>query len=163
MVAIALAAGSATAAWSWQANRYDAELSRQALSHSADLSSIANAASTKSRVLLEKNWALQGRLQLADKTHHSELNRVQTQHKRLLDRLATADLRLSVLLAQPAAGGRSDMPTDAETGGLVHGSPRAELDRAHAQRIVAIADDGDQALIALGACQAYVSEITAAP
>lgn len=48
------------------------------------------------------------------------------------------------------------------TGGVVHGAQRAELDPAHAQRIVGITDDGDQAVIALIACQAYVREIAAA-
>ncbi|MBH3429402.1 hypothetical protein [Pseudomonas alkylphenolica] len=33
---------------------------------------------------------------------------------------------------------------------------RAQLDPAHARRIVAITDAGDQGLIALRACQAYV-------
>ncbi|MFP3500120.1 lysis protein, partial [Pseudomonas sp. SIMBA_059] len=31
---------------------------------------------------------------------------------------------------------------------------------AHAQRIIAITDDGDRGLIALQACQAYVREVT---
>ncbi|RXU16423.1 lysis protein, partial [Pseudomonas syringae] len=41
----------------------------------------------------------------------------------------------------------------------VHGSSRGELDPAAAGRIVAITDYGDQGLIALKACQAYVREI----
>ena len=36
---------------------------------------------------------------------------------------------------------------------------RARLDPAHAQRIIAITDDGNQGLIVLRACQAYVSEL----
>ena len=38
---------------------------------------------------------------------------------------------------------------------------RARLDPAHAQRIIGITDAGDQGLIALAACQAYVREVTA--
>ncbi|MCP9736654.1 lysis protein, partial [Pseudomonas sp. GBPI_506] len=34
-----------------------------------------------------------------------------------------------------------------------------QLDPAHAQRIIRITDDGDNAIIALRACQAYVSAI----
>lgn len=45
-------------------------------------------------------------------------------------------------------------------GGVVHGAVRSQLDRAHAQRIVAITDEGDRGLIALNACQAYVREVT---
>jgi hypothetical protein len=35
----------------------------------------------------------------------------------------------------------------------------ARLDPAHAQRIAAITDAGDEGLIALAACQAYVGEL----
>lgn len=70
---------------------------------------------------------------------------------------ATADLRLSVLLIVPAtatsggSGGRV---------GLILGNTRAELAPAHAQRILAITGDGDEGLIALRACQAYVLKVT---
>jgi hypothetical protein len=39
---------------------------------------------------------------------------------------------------------------------VVHAARRAQLDPAHAQRIIAITDAGDQGLIALRACQAYI-------
>jgi hypothetical protein len=42
---------------------------------------------------------------------------------------------------------------------VVHGGARAQLDPAHAQRIIAITDDGDRAVIKLHACQAYVREL----
>jgi hypothetical protein len=51
------------------------------------------------------------------------------------------------------------VPTGTSAGGVVHGGARARLDPAHAQRIVAITDAGDQGLIALAACQAYVREV----
>ncbi|MGY2157334.1 lysis protein, partial [Pseudomonas tolaasii] len=41
----------------------------------------------------------------------------------------------------------------------VHAARRAQLDPAHAQRIIGITDDGDNALIALRACQAYVNGV----
>ena len=41
-------------------------------------------------------------------------------------------------------------------GGVVHGTARTQLDRAHAQRIIGITSDGDQGLIALAACRGYV-------
>jgi hypothetical protein len=50
--------------------------------------------------------------------------------------------------------------TTAGTGGLVHGPRRAELEPAHAQRIIGITDDGDRGLIALKACQAYAKEVS---
>ncbi|AZF62223.1 hypothetical protein C4J83_1218 [Pseudomonas sp. LBUM920] len=42
---------------------------------------------------------------------------------------------------------------------MVHATAPAGLDPAHAQRIIAITDDGDNALIALRACQAYVRAV----
>lgn len=81
---------------------------------------------------------------------------------RLRDRLATADLRLSVLVdagAFAAPGCDGGMREAAGTGGLVHGAVRARLDPAHAQRIIGITNEGDRGLIALKACQAYVKQI----
>jgi hypothetical protein len=75
------------------------------------------------------------------------LRDAQTNQAHLRDRLATADLRVSVLLNTTG------------TCGVVHGGARAELAPAAAQRIVAIAGGGDQGLIALAACQSYVKEI----
>jgi hypothetical protein len=43
---------------------------------------------------------------------------------------------------------------------VVHGTHRAELDPAHAQRIVDITGDGDRGLIALRACQDYARGVT---
>jgi hypothetical protein len=72
------------------------------------------------------------------------------------DRRATADLRLSVLLA---AAGYGSVSATIVTGGVVHGPTRAQLDPAHAQRIIGVTDDCDRGLIALGACQAYINNV----
>ena len=81
---------------------------------------------------------------------------------RLRDSLATADVRLSVLLAQPSTCRPASVPASTPPpGSLVYGSQRAELAPAHAQRIIGITGDGDQELIALQACQAYVKEVSA--
>ncbi|MEG0241660.1 MAG: lysis system i-spanin subunit Rz, partial [Pseudomonas sp.] len=77
----------------------------------------------------------------------------------LRDRLATADVRLSVLLDADSASG-CDVPKTTGTGGVDHATVRARLDPAHAQRIIAITDAGDRGLIALQACQAYVKALT---
>lgn len=94
-----------------------------------------------------------------DETHYKELRNAQTDQARLRDRLATADVRLSVLLAAPGGGG--GLPADTGGAGVDHGEARAELDSAHAQRIIAIAGDGDQGLIALAACQEYLRGLQA--
>jgi hypothetical protein len=57
---------------------------------------------------------------------------------------------------QPAAAQCQPPPPP---GGVVHGPTRAQLDPAHAQRIIGITDVGDQGLIALAACQSYVSNL----
>ncbi|PMU87239.1 lysis protein, partial [Pseudomonas sp. GW704-F3] len=64
----------------------------------------------------------------------------------------------SVLLAEDSASG-CNVPATPGAVGVVHGAARAQLDPAHAQRILAITGDGDQGLIALRACQAYVRAI----
>jgi len=104
--------------------------------------------------------ALEDQLQAKDKTHHQELTNAQATQARLRDRLATSDLRLSVLLAAPAPGIACGVPATPGPGGVVHGAARGELDPAAAQRIVAITDAGDEGLTALQACQAYVRLIT---
>lgn len=57
--------------------------------------------------------------------------------------------------ATDTAGGCS-VPAGTTAGGVVHGGTRARLDPAHAQRIIAITNDGDQGLVALRACQSYI-------
>ncbi len=102
--------------------------------------------------------ALEDQLQANDKTHYQELINAQETQARLRDRLATSDLRLSVLLVTPSGGSGVQATTGA--GGLVYGAARGELDPAAAQRIVAITGDGDEGLKVLQACQAYVLEVT---
>ena len=63
-------------------------------------------------------------------------------------RLATADLRLSVLLDATELANNGTVSATTSTGGMVHGATRAQLDPAHAQRIIGITNAGDQGLIA---------------
>ncbi|MGX4728087.1 lysis system i-spanin subunit Rz [Pseudomonas corrugata] len=153
LVAVLLAFG---AAWKVQDWRYGMQLAEQADLHKDDLTAISNAAATQARAEQDKRLALEQRLSASEQTHYKELSDAQTNQVRLRDRLATSDLRLSVLLEDPASC--SPVPATASAGGVVHGGARAQLDPAHAQRIVAITDDGDRGLIALKACQNYVLE-----
>ncbi|MCV4272945.1 lysis protein [Pseudomonas capsici] len=159
-VALALLSGlalGAWAAWQWQASSYGQQLAEQAQIHlqERELASRAVIAWQEAQQKLRRD--MEARLQTSDATHYKELSDAQKLQARLRSRLATSDLRLSVLLATPASGGGE--PATATSGSLVHGTTRAELDPAAAQRIVSITDDGDQGLIALKACQAYVREI----
>nr|WP_314638120.1 lysis system i-spanin subunit Rz [uncultured Pseudomonas sp.] len=156
---LALALVAAGSAWRVQDWRYGKQLAEQAGLHQDDLTAISNAAAVQVRADQDKRQALEQRLVDSDQTHHKELTDAQTKQDRVRDSLATAELRLSVLLdaTDPASG--CSMPAGTETFGVVHGGTRARLDPAHAQRIVAITDAGDQGLIALKACQAYVREV----
>lgn len=146
-------------AWTWQANVYGKDLAAQADAYSRDREQAATAVINWQETQQDARRALEDRLQVNDETHYKELHDAQTNQARLRDRLATADLRLSVLLNTAASGGGGGLSATATTCGVVHGAARAELDPAAAQRTVAITGDGDQGLIALAACQSYVKEI----
>lgn len=143
-------------AWTWQANAYGKDLADQAEAYSRDREQAAAAVINWQETQQDARRALEDRLQANDETHYKELRDAQTNQARLRDRLATADLRLSVLLNTAASSGGGGLPAAAGTCGMVHGGTRAELDPAAAQRIVAIAGDGDQGLIALAACQDHI-------
>ncbi|WP_409303486.1 lysis protein [Pseudomonas sp. KCJK8993] len=145
-------------AWTWQANAYGKALAE---AYSTDREQAAAAVINWQGEQQDARRALEDRLQANDETHYKELRDAQTNQARLRDRLATAAVPLSVLLNTAASGGGGGLPATASTCGVVHGTARAELDPAAAQRIVAITGDGDQGLIALAACQAYVKEILA--
>ena len=172
-VAVGLYVGG-RGAWVWQASEYGRQLADQAAGYVRQLSDKDRAYSREREEaavaalgqLAEQKTqrqALEIRLQEQGKTHWQEMNDAQQTQTRLRDRLATADLRLSVLVdarAFAAPGGDGGVRKSAGTGGLVHGAVRAQLDPAHAQRIIAITDEGERGLIALKACQAYVRQIT---
>lgn len=153
-------AGSAALAWTAQDWRYGRLLERQARLQADTLNEISQASATQQRTEQERRLALERLLQNQDETHYKELTDEQTKQARLRDRLATADLRLSVVLAATETTGSCAMPTTTATGRVVYGTTRAQLDPAHAQRIIGITDVGDQGLIALRACQAYAKEVS---
>jgi hypothetical protein len=157
--AIVLVLIGAVSAWQVQAWRYSTQLAEQSRLHTETLNQLAMVGAAAQKVEQDKRLALEQRLTASDQTHHKELSDAQTNQERLRDRLATSDLRLSVILAQGSAGGCS-VPAATGAGGVVHAGVRAELDPAHAQRIIGITDEGDRAVIALKACQAYVREVS---
>ncbi|MFB6399284.1 lysis protein [Pseudomonas putida] len=160
--------------WLWQSNSYGKKLADQAASFGGQLADqdrqyarerdqASAAALDQLKAHQDARRALEARLQEQESTHYKELTNAQNDRNRLRDRLATADLRLSVLLdagAFAGQGGDGGLREAAGTGSVVHGSARAQLDPAHAQRIVGITGDGDDGLKALQACQAYVLEVT---
>ncbi len=155
MLAVVLAVLAACAlTWQVQAWRHGREMALRESEYAGERARLAQASTAQLEEERQRRHALEQRVQSADQLHSRELSDAQQTQARLRDRLATADLRLSVLLASDAD--TPDMPAATGAGSVVHDAPRARLDQAHARRIVAITGDGDEGLIALRACQAYV-------
>ncbi|MCF5025124.1 lysis system i-spanin subunit Rz [Pseudomonas lurida] len=152
VLAIAIGFGGA---WQVQDWRMGKQLAEQAGQFKTDLNTISNAATALARAEQDKRLATERALAIADQQHTKELSDAQRNQSRLRDQLATADVRLSVLLAEDPVSS-CNVPTTPGAVGVVHGAARAQLDPAHAQRVLAITGDGDQGLIALRACQAYI-------
>jgi hypothetical protein len=150
---------SAGIAWQVQAWRYGIQLERLEALHAEALSQQSLSAQRQQQVEQDKRLALEQQLSASDQQHTRELSDAQRDQAHLRDRLATADVRLSVLLDTSDPTNGCPMPATATPGSVVHGAPRARLDPAHAQRIIGITDDGDNAMIALRACQAYVRAV----
>ncbi|NWD44161.1 lysis system i-spanin subunit Rz [Pseudomonas yamanorum] len=147
------------AAWQVQDWRYDGKLAKQAGQFQTDLDAIGNAATAQARAEQDRRLATEQQLTASDQQHSKELSDAQRNQALLRDRLATADVRLSVLLDATDSASDCNVPATPGAVGVVHAARRAQLDPAHAQRIIAITDDGDNAVIALRACQAYVRAI----
>ncbi|MCU1780942.1 lysis protein [Pseudomonas sp. 14P_5.3_Bac1] len=160
LLLMVVVAGSAAFAWTAQDWRYGRVLERQARLQADTLNEISQASAALQRTEQDKRLALELRLRNKDETHYKELTDEQIKQARLRDRLATADLRLSVVLAATEITGSCSVPTTTATGRVVHGPTRAQLDPAHAQRIIGITDAGDRGLIALRACQAYAKDVS---
>ncbi|WP_454563487.1 lysis system i-spanin subunit Rz [Pseudomonas sp. AIG] len=157
-----LAAGAFAAAWQFQEWRYGRQLAEQARLNAEVLNQQNSAAAIARQAEQDKRLALEQRLATSEQTHYRALSDAQRDQDRLRDRLATADVRLSVLLDASDAASGGNVPATAGDSGVDHAAVRARLDPAHAQRIIAITDTGDRGLIALQACQAYVRALAPA-
>ena len=159
---VLLAAVSAALAWQFQDWRYGRQLAEQARLHTEILNQLTLTAATAQQAEQDKRLALEQRLTASEQTHYRALNDAQRDQDRLRDRLATADLRLSVLIDAGDAAQGCGVPATSGAGGVDHAAVRARLDPAHARRIVTITGEGDRGLIALQACQAYIRALAPA-
>lgn len=159
---LVLMAAAAGATWQVQGLRMDEKLAKQSAAHQKALDAITSEAWRQQQAEQDKRLATEQQLAVLDQQHTKELSDAQRNQAILRDRLATADVRLSVLLAEDPASG-CNVPSTPGSVSLVHAARRAQLDQAHAQRIIAITDDGDNAVIALRACQAYVRNVARLP
>lgn len=159
LLALTIGFGGAWQVQDWRLGKKMAErIAEQGARHQKELDAITGEAWSQQAAELDKRLATEEKLTLQDQQHTKELSDAQRNQARLRDQLATADVRLSVLLAEDPASS-CNVPTTPGAVGVVHAARRAQLDPAHAQRIVAITDAGDNAIIALRACQAYVRAI----
>ena len=147
------------AAWQVQDWRLGKMLEEQAVQYQERLDAIGNAATAQLRAEQDKRLGAEQQLATSDQKHTKELFDAQRNQALLRDRLATADVRLSVLLDATDSASGCNVPATPGAVGVVHATRRAQLDPAHAQRIIGVTDAGDQGLIALRACQAYVRDI----
>ncbi|WLH25883.1 lysis system i-spanin subunit Rz [Pseudomonas sp. FP215] len=159
-ILLALAIGFA-GAWQvqdWRLGKKMAErIAEQGDLHQKELDAITGEAWSQQSAELDKRLATEQQLALQDQQHTKELSDAQRNQARLRDQLATADVRLSVLIEDSTSS--CNVPAAPGAVGVVHAARRAQLDPAHAQRIVRITDDGDNAIIALRACQAFVRAV----
>ncbi|RMV04212.1 MULTISPECIES: lysis system i-spanin subunit Rz [Pseudomonas syringae group] len=86
-----------------------------------------------------------------DTKHTQELTNAQNTNAQLRAAVATGKRRLSVKAACPAVRGTAS-PT-----GMDDDQARADIDPASAERIVTIANDGDDAIRALNGLQDYIT------
>lgn len=154
-----VAGGSFASAWRVQAWRYEALLEHQVALQMDLLNQQSQAALRRQLAEQQKRLALERLLSANDQQHVRELSDAQRDQGRLRDRLATADVRLSVLLDASDPARNCPMRAATAAGSVVHAAHSARLDPTHAQRIIGITDSGDDGLIALRACQAYVRAI----
>ena len=160
LLALCIGFGGAWQVQDWRLGKKMAErIAEQDARHQKELDAITGEAWRQQAAELDKRLATEEKLALHDQQYTKELSDEQRKQAVIRDRLATTELRLSVLLdaTDPASG--CNVPTTPGTAGVVHAARRAQLDPAHAQRIVAITGDGDNAIIALRACQAYVRAV----
>ncbi|MBY8934226.1 lysis system i-spanin subunit Rz [Pseudomonas fluorescens] len=123
----------------WRLDHVSASLTR-AESAISELEAVAASRRNTQRLLLD-----------LDTKRTQELSDAQAHNNQLRAAVATGARRLSVKAACPA------VRTTTTSASVGDAEARAELDPASAARIVATANDGDEAIIALSALQDYVS------
>ncbi|MEB0106111.1 lysis system i-spanin subunit Rz [Pseudomonas sp. MH9.3] len=159
LLLMAAAAGVTWQVQDWRmGKKLSEQMAEQGAAHQKALDAITSEAWKQQQAEQDRRLATEKQIATQDQKHIKELSDAKRNQAALRDRLATSDLRLSVLLDEDSASG-CNVPSAAGAVGVVHAARRAQLDPAHAQRIIAITDDGDDAVIALRACQAYVRAI----
>lgn len=126
----------------WQKIQEQAEAIKQSAARVKTLESAAESRRNTQRLLAQLDTEHTQERELANKTNAS-----------LRAALANGQRRLSVLAKCPAVRATATPP------GMDDDQARAELDSATAERIVATANDGDEAIRALNGLQDYINKV----
>ncbi|WP_315809465.1 lysis system i-spanin subunit Rz [Pseudomonas sp. C9-3] len=146
-----------TCGWISNGWRLGQQIEQQQAAFQADLSAINLAAAKAQQEANEQRQALAKAIQQDSATRYQEYTDAQHQNAQLRADLLTAQRRLSVKVSGCSAA--AQVPGTAGTGSVGDAEGRADLDPRSAERIVAIANRGDDAIRQLTACQAYVKRI----
>ena len=160
LLAMAVSVGCS---WQVQDWRMGKKIAEQAGLHKDELALVSATASAQVLAEQNKRLATEEVMAKSDQQHTKELSDAKRNQTRLRDQLATDAVRLSVLLDATDTASGCNVPAATGSIGVVHAARRAQLDSAHAQRIIAITDEGDDGLIALRACQAYARALISQP
>jgi hypothetical protein len=124
---------SAAGTWKVQDWRYSERLADQAGQFQTDLGLVSAAAAKQASAATDKRLALGQQLVGQDQQHTKELSDAPRNQAVLRDRLATSDVRLSVLLDAADSASGCNVPAAPGAVGVVHAAARVQLDPAHAQ------------------------------
>ncbi|MBH3440554.1 lysis system i-spanin subunit Rz [Pseudomonas luteola] len=151
---LGLMTGSGMIAWKWQEKSYQVQLAEKDRVYQSTLMDIAKSSAVQFKKEAERRAALESQLAQVDQQQYGKLTDVKKQNQSLRDRLATAELRLSVLIDNSASGSRAGMSTGSTSTGLDDGAHRAYLQPKVAADLARLADDADQCAIKLRGLQA---------
>lgn len=146
---IALAACAVAILFGWQ---YIGRQADQLATAETTIDTLGNTITTL-EAAAESRRNTQRLLATLDTEHTKALTDAQAIAHQLRADLATGARRLSVKATCPA----TTMRATAGAASLADAETRADIDPAAAERIVAITNDGDEAIIALSALQDYVT------
>jgi len=155
---LSLMALSATGAWKWQANSYDARLAKQITEHKNFLRRVAEANAAVILKQRDERIDVEHRLATLDLQRYGELRHAQQEIERLSAAVADGSRRLSVRASCPASAGSVSATTD--SGSLDDGAQRADIHEEDAGRIVAITGDADACAVKLAALQEWVRAVS---
>ena len=145
------------AGWFSNGWRLGQKIEQQQAAFQADLSTINLATAKAQQEANEQRQALAKTVQQDSATRYQEYTDAQHQNAQLRADLLTAQRRLSIKVS--GCSSSTEVSTAAGAGSVDHAAGRADLDPGSADRIVAIANRGDDAIRQLMACQGYVKRI----